>query len=69
MRPLREIAREIEATWKNMYFGAVPYIEAMALLDTIDDMYYCDSGRSIVIYSWPMRRTGVARMPSASRLN
>jgi hypothetical protein len=50
MRSLRLIAEEVEAHWKNVYFGAVPYIAAMMTLDSIDDMYYDDSGRDIVIY-------------------
>lgn len=49
-RPLSVIAAEIKATWKNVYFGAVPYLKAMAELESIDDSYYADSGRSVVLY-------------------
>lgn len=50
MRTLKEIAKEIRADWKNVYFGAVPYLEAMETLDSVNDNYYFDSGRSIVLY-------------------
>ena len=50
VRPLSEIAREIRADWKRVYFGAVPYLDAMACLDKIDDMYGYDTGKSIVTY-------------------
>jgi len=49
-RPLNVIAREIRNDWKNVYFGAVPYLEAMQTLDSIDDNYMFDSGKSVVIY-------------------
>jgi hypothetical protein len=49
-RSLSTIAREIRSDWKKPYFGAVPYLDAMLSLDSIDDEYYYDSGRSIVIY-------------------
>ena len=47
---LSEIAREIRKDWKKPYFGAVPYIEAMETLNSIDDNYFYDSGSSIVAY-------------------
>lgn len=49
-RSLSTIAREIRADWKNVYFGAVPYLEAMGTLNSIDDMYWDDSADSIVRY-------------------
>ena len=49
-RSLSEIAREIRRDWKNVYFGAVPYLEAMSSLYSINDNYYQDSAKSIVIY-------------------
>ena len=49
-RPIHEIAREIKVDWKNVYFGAVPYLVAMASLDKITDNYYQDSGKSVVMY-------------------
>jgi hypothetical protein len=49
-RPLYEIASEIRSTWKNVYFGAVPYLEAMESLTTVNQNYGLDSGKSIVNY-------------------
>lgn len=50
MRSLREIAYEIQSDWKKVYFGAVPYLDAMKSLNRIDDSYGYDSGSSIVRY-------------------
>ena len=50
MRPLYEIAREIRKDWKNVSPYAVPYLQAMFCLETINDNYGFDSGRSIVSY-------------------
>jgi hypothetical protein len=49
-RSLSVIAREIRNDWKKVYFGAVPYLDAMQTLDSINDDYYYDSGKSIVLY-------------------
>lgn len=49
-RPLHVIAREIAADWRKPYFGAVPYLEAMATLNSIHGAYYQDSAKSIVAY-------------------
>lgn len=49
-RPLYEIAEDIRRNWGNVYFGAVPYLEAMFALDSMDDMYGMDDARSIVAY-------------------
>lgn len=49
-RPIYEIAREIRNDWKRPYFGAVPYLDAMFSLDTIDDNFMYDSGHSVVLY-------------------
>lgn len=50
-RPLYEIAREIRQDWGGkIYFGAVPYLQAMATLNSIEDNYGMDSGKSIVLY-------------------
>jgi hypothetical protein len=50
-REIREIAREILAHWKNPYFGAVPYLEAMlSLTDKNSNNYGYDSAQSIVLY-------------------
>ena len=49
-RPLHEIAAEIKKDWQKVYFGAVPYLNAMRSLDKISDDYYQDSADSIVRY-------------------
>ena len=49
-RPIRDIAREIQQDWKQVYFGARPYLNAMYALNTVDDAYCADDGRTIVLY-------------------
>jgi len=49
-RPLYTIAREIRRDWGNVNYAAKPYLEAMSSLDSIDDNYGYDSGRSVVAY-------------------
>jgi hypothetical protein len=49
-RPLSTIAREIRLDWKNVYFGAVPYLQAMGQLDKVTDQYGMDDGKGIVLY-------------------
>lgn len=49
-RPLYEIAREIRKAWTKVSPYAEPYLEAMESLNTIDDNYYLDSGKSVVLY-------------------
>lgn len=47
---IRELARTCRKDWASPYFGAVPYLSAMSALETVDDAYGYDSGRSIVMY-------------------
>ena len=49
-RPLYEIASDIRRSWKKVYFGAVPYLDAMGSLNSIDENYGLDSAKSIVLY-------------------
>lgn len=49
-KSLSQIAAEIRADWKNVYFGAKPYLAAMSTLNSVNDNYGMDSGRSIVTY-------------------
>ena len=49
-RSLSVIAAEIRKDWKKPYFGAVPYLNAMMCLDSINDNYGFDTGKSIVLY-------------------
>tara|TARA_R110002020_G_scaffold32909_1_gene100764 strand:- start:184 stop:426 length:243 start_codon:yes stop_codon:yes gene_type:complete len=53
MRPLSEIAYDIRKDWKKVNsvgYAAVPYLEAMEQLESIDDNFYADNGRSVVLY-------------------
>lgn len=49
-RPLHVIAAEITADWRNVYFGAVPYLAAMRRLDKITDYYGEDPAKHVVNY-------------------
>lgn len=49
-RQVNTIANEILSIWKKPYFGAVPYLNAMRELHTINDMHMYDDGKSIVRY-------------------
>lgn len=49
-RTLQDIAREIRGDWKSPYFGAVPYLDALSGLQSVNDRYGFDSGRDIVLY-------------------
>jgi hypothetical protein len=50
LMPLNELAALISKDWKKVYFGAVPYLQAMRDLNSVDDDYGMDSGKSIVRY-------------------
>ena len=49
-RPIYTIAAEIRKTWPKVYFGAVPYLDAMSSLTSVHDNYGYDSADSIVRY-------------------
>ena len=49
-RPLYEIAADIRKTWPKVYFGAVPYLDAMGSLNSVNDNYGYDSAKSIILY-------------------
>jgi hypothetical protein len=49
-RKLSEIAREIKTDWKKVYFGAVPYLQAMETMQDVSQNFGFDSGKSIVLY-------------------
>jgi len=49
-RTLSEIAYEIKQKWSKVYFGAVPYLDAMMQLNSVNDNFGWDSGDSIVRY-------------------
>lgn len=51
MRPICEIAREIRKDWgAKVSVYAMPYLEAMLSLYSIDDSYGWDSAKSVVLY-------------------
>ena len=51
-RKLSEIAKDILQHWKNPYFGAKPYIQAMLLINSAepDAPYLAESAEDIVAY-------------------
>lgn len=51
-RTFAEIAQEIKKVWTKPYFGAVPYINAMAEINSSDKntVYWADDAESIVRY-------------------
>lgn len=51
-RKLSEIAKDILQHWKNPYFGAKPYIQAMLLINSADPKapYLYESAEDIVAY-------------------
>lgn len=49
-RALSTIAADIRQHWPKVYFGAVPYLDAMRSLTRITDNYYADDARSVVLY-------------------
>lgn len=50
-RPIYKIASDISREWgSKTNYAAKPYLEAMFDLNTINDNYGLDSGKSIVLY-------------------
>lgn len=55
-RSLSVIARDIRTHWvkkdgtPNVNYAAKPYLDAMASLHSVNDMYGYDSAKSIVLY-------------------
>jgi hypothetical protein len=49
-RPLYTIARDIRRAWPKVNFAAVPYLDAMSALNSINDKYMYDDGRGVVRY-------------------
>ena len=66
MRDLNVIAAEIRGNWSKPYFGAVPYIEAMYELRSINDKFYLDSAESVVRYF--LANAGTWRGDTARRI-
>lgn len=50
MRSIYLIANEIVSDWNNISPYASPYLDAMKQIDSIDENYYADSAKSVVLY-------------------
>ncbi len=44
------VIRDYGSRGQKIYFGAVPYLDAMRSMTSIDDNYGADSGRTIISY-------------------
>ena len=49
-RDLHIIAQDIRNTWSKVNYAAEPYLIAMETLKSIQENYYLDSAKSIVLY-------------------
>jgi hypothetical protein len=49
-RSISAIARDISRAWNKPTYSAVPYLQAMRELETVNDNYGYDTGRSVVLY-------------------
>jgi hypothetical protein len=66
MSPIYEIAEDIRKHWPKPYFGAKPYINAMASITTIGENYYADTAKSVVLYF--LSNASTWRGPDARRI-
>ncbi len=65
-RTISEVADEIIKDWKNPYFGAKPYINAMQWITDIEDRYIAEDGYSVVRYF--LANAGTWRGETARRI-
>jgi hypothetical protein len=49
-RSIRSIALDIRKEWVKVNYAAKPYLDAMLELNSINDKYYNDSAKSVVLY-------------------
>jgi hypothetical protein len=49
-RSIRSIALDIRKEWAKVNYAAKPYLDAMLELNSINDKYYEDSAKSVVLY-------------------
>jgi hypothetical protein len=49
-RSIRSIALDIRREWIKVNYAAKPYLDAMLELNSINDKYYNDSAKSVVLY-------------------
>ena len=61
-KKLSEIAQIVREDWTNVNYAAVPYLDAMATLDSIKDKYFFDDGDDIVIYFFLTLSHGMERL-------
>lgn len=47
---ISDLAYIVKRDWAKPYFGAVPYLDAMTSLESIEDNYGYDDGASVVLY-------------------
>ncbi len=45
-----ELVSLVEIDWKRVYFGAVPYLNAMKTMESHNSNYGLDDGQTIIIY-------------------
>lgn len=66
MRELYKIAQEIRKEWPNANYAAVPYLEAMRSMASVNDTYGYDDGKTIVLYF--LANAGTWRGEAAKRI-
>jgi len=49
-RSISSIAYDIKRAWAKPYFGAKPYLDAMTQLNSINDKYFHDDAKSVIMY-------------------
>ena len=49
-KSISAIVSIVRRDWKNVNFAAEPYLDAMSSLDSVQDNYGADSGKSVVLY-------------------
>jgi len=47
---IAQIAKVISNDWQKVNYAAKPYLYAMLYLETVNDSYFQDSGKSIIAY-------------------
>lgn len=45
---IAQLARVVRREWKNVWYGAEPYLQAMSEIERPEDSYGHDSGASVV---------------------
>jgi hypothetical protein len=66
VRELYKIAQEIRKEWPNANYAAVPYLNAMCGLSSVNDSYGLDDGKTIVLYF--LANAGTWRGEAARRI-